>query len=67
VDVGAIVHATKAREHRLFSGRLDKHLLGFSERAIAVAFRAPEGNFRDWAAIEAWAADIADALSTVSS
>ena len=63
VDVGQVVRATGAREHRLFSGRLDKSLLAFGERAIAVAFRAPEGDFRDWTAIEAWATGIADALS----
>jgi menaquinone-dependent protoporphyrinogen oxidase len=39
--------------------------LGFGERAIAVAFRAPEGDFRDWPAIEAWAAAIADSLTEV--
>jgi len=66
VDVGQAVRVTAAREHKLFSGRLDRSLLGFGERAIAVAFRAPEGDFRDWPAIEAWAGTIADALKEVS-
>jgi menaquinone-dependent protoporphyrinogen oxidase len=65
VDVGQAVRVTGAREHRLFSGRLDKGELGFGERAIAVAFRAPEGDFRDWAAIERWAITIADSLTEV--
>jgi hypothetical protein len=29
-----------------------------------VAFRAPEGDFRDWAEIKGWASGIADALGT---
>lgn len=66
VDVGQAVRVTAAREHKLFSGRLDKAQLAFGERAIAVAFRAPEGDFRDWAAIEAWAGAIADELKGVS-
>jgi menaquinone-dependent protoporphyrinogen oxidase len=67
VDVSAVVHATRPREHRVFAGRLDRPLLGFGERAIAVAFRAPEGDFRDWIAIDSWATEIADALSMVPS
>jgi menaquinone-dependent protoporphyrinogen oxidase len=66
VDVGQAVRVTAAREHKLFSGRLDRAQLTFGERAIAVAFRAPEGDFRDWRAIEAWAGAIADTLKEMS-
>lgn len=62
VDVAALVEATGAREHRVFAGRIDKHRLGFAEKAVVLALRAPEGDFRDWAAVEAWAAEIADTL-----
>jgi menaquinone-dependent protoporphyrinogen oxidase len=62
VDVAAILEATEAREHRVFSGRLDKRTLGFAEKAIVMALRAPEGDFRDWEAIRAWAREIATAL-----
>jgi menaquinone-dependent protoporphyrinogen oxidase len=62
VDVDAIVAATHAREHRLFAGKLDKSRLAFAERAVARAVRAPEGDFRAWEEIEAWAADIAEAV-----
>jgi menaquinone-dependent protoporphyrinogen oxidase len=62
VASAALVEATGAREHRIFAGRLDKSLLSFGERAIVLAFRAAEGDFRDWAAIEAWAGEVADAL-----
>ena len=62
VDVGSVVTTTRAREHRVFAGVLDRHRLGFGERAVVAALRAPYGDFRDWAAIEAWARDIAAEL-----
>jgi menaquinone-dependent protoporphyrinogen oxidase len=62
VRVDDLVAATGAREHRLFAGRLDRSLLGFGERAVVVAVRAREGDFRDWDAIRAWARDIAGGL-----
>jgi len=62
VDVGAIVVATLAREHRVFAGALRRDRLGFAERAMVAALRAPDGDFRDWAAVEAWAHHIADTL-----
>ncbi len=64
VDVAAIVATTNARGHRIFAGRLDPHRLGFAERAMTLALRAPTGDFRDWAAIEAWAGSIADSLQS---
>lgn len=63
VDVAAIAEATLAREHRVFAGRLDRSRLSFAEQALTLALRAPEGDFRDWAAIRAWAGAIADALT----
>ena len=62
VDVESIAESTEARDHRVFAGKIDKSQLGFGERAIMVAVRAPEGDFRDWDAIESWANEIADAL-----
>lgn len=62
VDVGYVREITGAREHAIFAGRLDKHRLGFGERAIVTAFRAPEGDFRDWEAIRTWAVEIANQL-----
>lgn len=66
VDVGSVVRVTRAREHRLFAGVLDRHRLGFGERAVVAALRAPYGDFRDWAAIEGWARDIAAELRASS-
>ncbi len=63
VDVDRILEITKAREHVVFAGKLDKSKLSFGEKAIVMAFRAPEGDFRDWDQIRAWAKGIAGALS----
>jgi len=63
--VTAIRHALSPREHRVFFGawdrsKLDRSKLGFAERIVAK--RLPQGDFRDWTAIEAWAAGIVRAL-----
>jgi menaquinone-dependent protoporphyrinogen oxidase len=63
VDVAAIQAATKARDHRVFAGKLVRKQLSFGEKAMVVAFRAPDGDFRDWAEIKGWASAIADALT----
>jgi hypothetical protein len=34
----------------------------FGEKAIMVAVRTPEGDFRDWAEIKSWTHEIADSL-----
>lgn len=62
-EMGELVRATQAREHRLFAGRLDRHQLGFGEKAMVRALRVPEGDFRDWDAITAWGTQIATELS----
>jgi menaquinone-dependent protoporphyrinogen oxidase len=62
VDVAEIATATGARDHRVFAGKLVRRQLGFADKAIAVALRVPEGDFRDWTEIRGWAAGIADAL-----
>lgn len=62
VDAAEIIEALDARGHRVFAGKLDKAGLNFGERAIVAALRAPEGDFRDWDTIAAWAGEIADAI-----
>ncbi|WP_448628131.1 flavodoxin domain-containing protein [Geodermatophilus sp. URMC 64] len=64
-DAAPLATLTGAREHRVFAGRLDKARLTFGERAMVTAMRAPVGDFRDWAQIAGWAADIAAALTGV--
>jgi menaquinone-dependent protoporphyrinogen oxidase len=49
-------------EHRTFFGALDKAKLGFGERLMVKAVRAPDGDFRDWEAIRGWSDAIADRL-----
>ena len=62
VDVTKILQASKARDHRIFTGKLIKKHLSFPDRAMASALRAQEGDFRNWAEIRDWATGIADAL-----
>ena len=66
VDVAPILEDTKAGNHRIFAGKLDKSALRFAEKAIVLALRAPEGDFRDWEAIRAWAKEIAAELAPAS-
>ncbi len=63
VEVGDLVRATRARGHRLFAGRLDRHRLGFGEKAVVMALRVADGDFRDIAALDAWGTQIAAELS----
>lgn len=62
VDVEEILDRTKAPGHRVFAGRIVKSGLNFGEKAIVLALRAPEGDFRDWDEIKGWASEIADEL-----
>lgn len=62
VDVAGIAELVSPVEHTIFAGKIDKSDLGFGERAIMVAVRAPDGDFRDWDEIAAWANGITDAL-----
>jgi menaquinone-dependent protoporphyrinogen oxidase len=62
VDVDHLMAASQALGHRVFAGRLDRRLLGFGEKALVVAVRAPEGDFRDWEAIDGFAGEIAERL-----
>jgi len=67
IDPLGEVNATRdrlgARDHRVFTGRLDRGRLGFLERAMTSAVKAPDGDFRDWNDVEDWAGGIAAALA----
>ena len=65
VDVEDQLTLTHAREHKVFAGRLERTLLHRGERAVAMALRSPEGDFRDWDDIRGWAREIAKALEDV--
>jgi menaquinone-dependent protoporphyrinogen oxidase len=57
----------KPRDAHVFFGALDHSQLSFMERMVIKGVRAPEGDFRDWAAIEEWAESIARALAPTTS
>jgi menaquinone-dependent protoporphyrinogen oxidase len=67
VDLPSLMAKTKAREHRMFAGKLDPHELHGLQRAALFVFRGLEGDFRDWAAVRDWADDIAGQLGAVAS
>lgn len=60
--IETLMKRTNALGHEVFSGRLDAGMLGTSERLITRAVHAPEGDFRDWERIAAWADEVADTL-----
>ena len=55
--------SVKPRDPRIFFGALDFSQLSFMERMVVKGVRAPEGDFREWGAIEEWAESIAQALA----
>jgi menaquinone-dependent protoporphyrinogen oxidase len=57
-----LVERTAAREHKLFAGKLDKSKLGLIEKAAVRGAHATEGDYRDWHAVDEWAAAIAREL-----
>jgi len=50
------------RDIAFFHGVLDMQKLSLPEKVIVKGIKAPVGDFRDWDAITAWAAAIAEAL-----
>jgi len=62
-DVPEIAAECRAREHRRFPGRIERSRLGLGERAMASLVRARDGDDRPWTDIEAWAGEIARALT----
>ena len=59
-----IAERIKPRAIALFHGAIDPKRLNPLERLVLKMVRAPGGDYRDWPAIEAWAAGIAEALQT---
>lgn len=52
----------KPRDVALFHGVLDASRMNILERILVKMIKAPVGDFRDWNAIAAWAASIANSL-----
>jgi menaquinone-dependent protoporphyrinogen oxidase len=61
-QVRELGEAILPRDHRVFSGALDRSKLGFAERLVASAVKAPDGDFRRWDEIDAWVGTIAAQL-----
>jgi menaquinone-dependent protoporphyrinogen oxidase len=62
-EVAYLMRATKAREHRIFAGRLDKEKLDLAERLADRVIEAPEGDYRNLGEVIVWANDIASQLT----
>ncbi|MQA79657.1 MAG: hypothetical protein GEV10_14450 [Streptosporangiales bacterium] len=62
-DASNLVRAINARGHRVFPGRIDRGALGLGERAVVRSLHVPDGDFRDFDAVQAWALDIAAAIA----
>jgi menaquinone-dependent protoporphyrinogen oxidase len=62
-EIAELREAINPRDHRVFFGALDSSKLGFAHRMTrklpAAHAMLPEGDFRDWKEIEAWASSIA--------
>jgi menaquinone-dependent protoporphyrinogen oxidase len=63
-QLSSLTDALAPRGHAMFAGALDRARLGFGERMIVKAVKAPDGDFRDWGAIRTWSDGIADDLSS---
>lgn len=61
-EVAAFMETLELRDHRTFDGALDLHKLSLPERLIVRTVKAPAGDFRRWAEVDAWAAAITAAL-----
>jgi menaquinone-dependent protoporphyrinogen oxidase len=61
-EVRAMLATHYACGHRLFAGRLDRHRLGFAEKAMVAALRVPDGDSRDWGAVDSWSRQIGEEL-----
>lgn len=65
-QLGELRGKLRPKDHRLFFGVLDRDKLGFGERMMVKAVKAPEGDFRNWEDIRAWADTIAMELGSAA-
>jgi menaquinone-dependent protoporphyrinogen oxidase len=63
-DIAGLRDSMHPIDTTIFPGKLDRHDLGFAEKAIISVVRAPEGDFRTWEPVSAWARRIARTLQT---
>jgi menaquinone-dependent protoporphyrinogen oxidase len=60
--VEKLVSSAHAREHKLFAGKVDSSTLGLAEKLPVKLAGGREGDWRDFDAVDEWAAAIAHAL-----
>jgi menaquinone-dependent protoporphyrinogen oxidase len=63
-DVSGLAELIQARGQKLFAGQLRLADLELDERSTVRQVHGVEGDYRDWRAIRAWAAEVADSLSS---
>jgi menaquinone-dependent protoporphyrinogen oxidase len=66
VAFAPLLQLLDVRGRATFAGKLDREDLSFTERIVARVVKAPEGDFRPWSDIRAWAAGIAAELQVRS-
>ncbi|NLF02397.1 MAG: flavodoxin [Anaerolineales bacterium] len=59
-----VAERIKPRDITIFHGALNKSKLNLIEKLMMKMMKAPYGDFRDWAAISAWAQSIAAAVQS---
>ncbi|MHB1414060.1 MAG: flavodoxin domain-containing protein [Chloroflexota bacterium] len=57
-----LLEATRARDHQVFSGKLESGGLGLRERLAVRMAGTPRGDYREWQKVRAWARNIAASL-----
>jgi menaquinone-dependent protoporphyrinogen oxidase len=62
LELPELLRLTRAREHRIFAGKLSGAGLSGPRRLPLLVFRGIEGDWRDWSSVERWAAEIGEAL-----
>lgn len=62
--VSELIAVTRAREHRLFAGRLERVRLTFGERLVTAIMRVGDGDYRPTEEIRSWAGSIADTVTS---
>jgi menaquinone-dependent protoporphyrinogen oxidase len=53
-----LAETVHARDHKVFAGKLDGRELNWCEKIAVRCAHAREGDYRDWQAIDEWAAAI---------
>jgi menaquinone-dependent protoporphyrinogen oxidase len=62
---GSLASETRANDHHVFGGKLDRRGLSVGERLVARVLHVPARDSRDWPVVAAWATAIARSLEAV--